>query len=178
VDAQALSKSLHILAKLRITQTAENITFTAKEELRINGGTSFSILNASGITHGTGGQWEVKAATQALETGKSMAVVMPDFASGQLAPTQRQVQVQYHDNEPVQGAAFHIDYADGRSYQGQLDAQGRADLSNAPDGPGKLHWGEDQRPFAAKPGDSNPQYVEQLTHEHLQASLNKARGKA
>ena len=173
MDAQALSKSLHILAKLRITQTAENITFTAKEELRINGGTSFSILNASGITHGTGGQWEVKAATQALETGKSMAVVMPTLATGQL---QRNVQVQYHDNEPVQGAAFHIDYADGRSYQGQLDAQGRADLSNAPDGGTNIRLHDDSRSFAVKAVQSSEHTKDQWSEADMHASMKQQQG--
>jgi len=130
VDAQALSKSLHILAKLRITQTAENITFTAKEELRINGGTSFSILNASGITHGTGGQWEVKAATQALEPGKSMAVVMPSFPQAQ-EPMAYHIQfrsVEENSGRIVADAPYRMTLADGREFYGKTDHNGMTQL--------------------------------------------------
>ncbi|MDH4451400.1 MAG: hypothetical protein QE265_12565 [Rhodoferax sp.] len=135
----------------------------------------FTALNAAGITHGTAGAWDVKAATQHTHTtGKRLPVAVPTFASAQLPPSPHDVQVQYHDNEPVQGAAFRIDYADGRSTQGQLDASGRADLSNAPQGAGTLHWGEDQRPFAPKSAQENSQYLDKLTEADMQVSLKKA----
>jgi len=133
VDAQALSKSLHILAKLRITQTAENITFTAKEELRINGGTSFSILNASGITHGTGGQWEVKAATQALETGKSMAVVMPQMPSAAVGPYASQYQFFKDDGRPSADYAWQTLSGTQVLEAGKTEAQGQGAQANTED---------------------------------------------
>ena len=133
MDAQALSKSLHILAKLRITQTAENITFTAKEELRINGGTSFSILNASGITHGTGGQWEVKAATQALETGKSMAVVMPQMPSAAVGPYASQYQFFKDDGRPSADYAWQTLSGTQVLEAGKTEAQGQGAQANTED---------------------------------------------
>ncbi|MDH4451397.1 MAG: DUF2345 domain-containing protein [Rhodoferax sp.] len=50
------------------------ILFTAQEELRIVAGGSFTTLNAAGITHGTAGAWDVKAATQHMEGGKAMGI--------------------------------------------------------------------------------------------------------
>jgi len=48
IDITVLKDSVNILAKLNITHTANRITITAKEEVVINGGTSFSRWNASG----------------------------------------------------------------------------------------------------------------------------------
>src|ERR1700733_1241097 len=62
IDIQALSNSINILAKLEITQTAERITIRAKEELRLEGGGSYSVLNAHGITEGTPGGYTNHAA--------------------------------------------------------------------------------------------------------------------
>jgi len=63
VDIQALQNSIHILAKLDITQTANKITIQAKEEVVINGGGSFSKWGASGIEHGTSGKWLQQASS-------------------------------------------------------------------------------------------------------------------
>lgn len=63
IDIQALSNSINMLAKLEITQTAERITIRAKEELRLEGGGSYSVLNARGITEGTPGSYVNHAAS-------------------------------------------------------------------------------------------------------------------
>ena len=173
VDAQALSKSLHILAKLRITQTAENITFTAKEELRINGGTSFSILNASGITHGTSGQWEVKAATQALETGRSMAVSMPQMphAEPEELSMKRTMDLFYHypDLTGVAGASYRVVFANGEVREGKLDDHGKATLQNVPIGPAQVYYGETSK---NRPPES-PAFGKAISDDYILADLKK-----
>jgi type VI secretion system secreted protein VgrG len=79
IETQALEKSIHVLSKVSITETAENITFTAKEELTINGGGSFSTFNSGSITHGTAGVWDMNAATVAMDGAKSLPAVMPSL---------------------------------------------------------------------------------------------------
>lgn len=71
IDITALKDSVNILAKLNITHTANRITITAKEEVVINGGSSFSRWNASGIVHGTTGTWRQHAAQHEFVPGKS-----------------------------------------------------------------------------------------------------------
>jgi type VI secretion system secreted protein VgrG len=66
IDIQALKTSINILGKLNIKLEAERITITAKEEVLINGGSSFSRWNAQGIVHGTNGLWREHAATHSL----------------------------------------------------------------------------------------------------------------
>lgn len=62
IDIRALSHNLHMLAKLDITQNANCITITAKEELVINGGGSYGKFNAGGIEFGTNGRHTFHAA--------------------------------------------------------------------------------------------------------------------
>ena len=61
IDITALKESVNILAKLNITHSANRISITAKEEVVINGGGSYSRWNASGIEEGTSGTWHSHA---------------------------------------------------------------------------------------------------------------------
>ncbi|MBS0429915.1 MAG: DUF2345 domain-containing protein, partial [Proteobacteria bacterium] len=66
IDIQALKDSINILAKLEIRQEANRITITAKEEVLINGGASYTRWNATGIVSGTNGLWREHAASHSL----------------------------------------------------------------------------------------------------------------
>lgn len=77
IDIQALEKNLKLLAKLDITLTANRIEITAKEEVIVNGGGSFTHWKAQGITHGTKGAWIEHAATHSLIGPRSLP--LPEF---------------------------------------------------------------------------------------------------
>ncbi|MBO9648232.1 MAG: type VI secretion system tip protein VgrG [Variovorax sp.] len=79
IDIQALSNSINLLAKLEITQTAERITIRAKEELRLEGGGSYQVLNAQGITDGTPGGYVNHAASHNFDGPKSVPVESINF---------------------------------------------------------------------------------------------------
>jgi len=72
IEIQALEKNLKLLAKLDITLTANRIEITAKEEVIVNGGGSFSHWKAQGITHGTKGAWIEHAATHSMIGPRSL----------------------------------------------------------------------------------------------------------
>jgi len=74
INVQALKDSIHLLAKLEITATAERITIKAKQELQINGGGSYIRLTNGGIENGTEGAWTVHAASKNLTGPSSMPV--------------------------------------------------------------------------------------------------------
>jgi type VI secretion system secreted protein VgrG len=76
IEFSALMNNINLLAKIDITQTANKITLTAKEEVVINGGGSYSRWNAAGITHGTKGTWVEHAASH-RHTGPLNATVLP-----------------------------------------------------------------------------------------------------
>jgi type VI secretion system secreted protein VgrG len=77
IDIQALTDSINILAKLTITQTANRITISAKEEVVVNGGGSYTKYNAAGIEHGTNGAYVAHAAVHSLPGPKSLPVALP-----------------------------------------------------------------------------------------------------
>jgi type VI secretion system secreted protein VgrG len=76
IDVQALSDSIKLLAKLEISQQANRITISAKEELVINGGGSYAKFAAGTIELGTSGSFVVHAANHSLTTAKSMEMAM------------------------------------------------------------------------------------------------------
>ncbi|ADU39870.1 type VI secretion system Vgr family protein [Variovorax paradoxus EPS] len=77
IDITALKNSLNLLAKLNITLTANKITITAKEEVQINGGTSYSRWSSAGIEHGTQGLWREHASIHSTVGPKSLP--LPDI---------------------------------------------------------------------------------------------------
>ncbi|MDP9602921.1 UNVERIFIED_ORG: type VI secretion system secreted protein VgrG [Variovorax paradoxus] len=66
IDIAALKNSINVLAKMNIRQEADRITITAAEEVVINGGSSYTCWNASGIVHGTRGTWRAHATTHSF----------------------------------------------------------------------------------------------------------------
>jgi type VI secretion system secreted protein VgrG len=66
IDIVALQDSIKLMAKLDIKLEANRISITAKEEIVINGGSSYTRWNASGIVHGTQGVWLEHAATHSF----------------------------------------------------------------------------------------------------------------
>jgi type VI secretion system secreted protein VgrG len=102
IDITALKDSVNILAKLNITHTANRITITAKEEVVINGGTSFTRWNASGIVHGTSGTWRSHAARHS----------MVEPANG-AAPELKQIDVVLKETPAEHQVAFSVQHIPG-----------------------------------------------------------------
>ncbi|WEF30831.1 type VI secretion system Vgr family protein [Pseudoduganella chitinolytica] len=75
IDVKALNDSINLLAKLNITQTANKIVISAKEEVLISGAGSYVKFSAAGIEHGTDGEATVHAASHAAVGPQSIDVV-------------------------------------------------------------------------------------------------------
>ena len=155
IDISALKDSVNVLAKLNITHTANRITITAKEEVVINGGTSFSRWNGSGIAHGTSGQWREHAAQHSLITGASEG--KPNLPAPLKLPTgQLDLRHQYVDSQGatrqgVQQGQFTVTDSEGKQKKGSLDAKGFASVSGLAVGAASILFDKDPR----KPWDAN-----------------------
>ncbi|WKB54698.1 type VI secretion system Vgr family protein [Eleftheria terrae] len=79
VDITALQKSVNILARLDITQTANKISLSAREEIVVNGGGSYTRWGAAGITSGTQAAWQVHAASHAAVGPDSLSPRNPSL---------------------------------------------------------------------------------------------------
>ncbi|WP_273028640.1 type VI secretion system Vgr family protein [Massilia timonae] len=149
IDITALKDSVNILAKLNITHTANRITITAKEEVVINGGTSFSRWNASGIVHGTIGNWVQHAAHHSFEPAKSEGTpTLPQpvqLAPGQLDLYHHYVNQEGGKKQGIQGGDYTILDAEGGVHQGTLDGNGFASVAGLPMGMATVSYGKDPR---------------------------------
>jgi type VI secretion system secreted protein VgrG len=149
IGITALKDSINILAKLNITHTANRITITAKEEVVINGGTSFSRWNASGIVHGTSGKWVQHAAKHSFVPGKSEGTPgLPQTV--QLAPGQLDLHHQYVNAEGstkqgIRQGDYTVVDAGGGVHQGTLDDNGFASVAGLPMGMATVSYGKDPR---------------------------------
>ena len=149
IDITALKDSVNILAKLNITHTANRITITAKEEVVINGGTSFSRWNASGIVHGTNGTWRQHAAQHSFVPARSEGTpALPRTV--QLPPGQLDLYHQYVDREGgkkqgIRQGDYTVVDAEGGVHEGALDGEGFASVAGLPMGMATITYGKDPR---------------------------------
>ena len=149
IDITALKDSVNILAKLNITHTANRITITAKEEVVINGGTSFSRWNASGIVHGTGGKWVQHAAHHSFDPARSEGTPsLPQpvqLAPGQLDLYHHYVNPEGGKKQGIRQGDYTVVDAEGGVHQGALDGNGFASVAGLPMGMATVSYGKDPR---------------------------------
>ena len=149
IDITALKDSINILAKLNITHTANRITITAKEEVVINGGTSFSRWNAAGIVHGTNGTWQQHAAQHNFVPAKSEGTpALPQTVQlppGQLDLYHQYVSAQGSKKQGVRQGDYTVVDSEGGVHQGTLDGEGSASVAGLPMGMATVSYGKDPR---------------------------------
>ncbi len=104
-----------------ITQHAGRISITAKEEVVINGGGSYTIWNASGITSGTTGTHTVQAASHDFLPGKSL----PVQALPETTPYNEMFVLRDKKGVPVPDFPYLLRLGSGRVVSGLTDSEGR-----------------------------------------------------
>lgn len=172
-EVHAQSDGMDLLAKqgVQIISTEDRIEISSPKEIVITAGGSQIKLNGSGIFPTTGGKFEVKAGQHLFMDGAKVPMDIP------LMPNEirKQLLLQYHDQEPVQGANFTIRYNDGQQYSGIVNNKGIADITDAPEGEGRIIFGEDQRPYqVVATADENPEYKSAWVIDDFEASYQQA----
>ncbi|URI06743.1 type VI secretion system tip protein VgrG [Aquincola tertiaricarbonis] len=115
IDIRALKANLQMLAKLKITMTAERIEIQGAKEVLINGGGSYTRWSASGIDSGTTGSHVMHAASHDFSGARSLPVRMPRLAKGE--PTV-ELNYLYDDLTPVAGAPYRVTFDNGEVREG------------------------------------------------------------
>ncbi|WP_261380256.1 type VI secretion system Vgr family protein [Variovorax beijingensis] len=110
IDLTALRDSINALAKLDIKMEANRITITAKEEVLVNGGSSYTRWTAGGIESGTLGLWRAHAASHSMVGPKSVPVpsIELKLPNLDLGPYKADYQLFKTDNRPFEGYAYEI----------------------------------------------------------------------
>lgn len=130
IDIQALSDGIKLLAKLEISQQANRITISAKEEVVINGGGSYVKFAAGSIELGTSGTFVAHAANHSVRSAKSVTVpsITPKYSSSsEYDPNdlEQHFSFQDEDGNPITWLHHRIDSSGTKLHEGALDAQGR-----------------------------------------------------
>ncbi|MGB4074349.1 type VI secretion system tip protein TssI/VgrG [Pseudomonas sp.] len=138
------------------------VVIDAGMELTASGGGSFLKLDPGGVT--------LSGATIKLNSGggpgkgSGISILPPTIPgaadtdkagnlldSASANTTWLELNLHYKNLEPVPGAAYRVEFADGSVREGALDADGFARLEDVPPGPAKVWYGEDPRPFVRTP---------------------------
>lgn len=136
IDMQALSDSIKLLAKLEISQTANRITISAKEELIINGGGSYARFATGSIEIGTSGTFTGHAASHSFTGPRNMnvqtAITAPTFtrlADGK--PTlfdEAFILKDKRNGAPLADVEYRIKFEDGTFEYGLTDKNGHTHI--------------------------------------------------
>jgi type VI secretion system secreted protein VgrG len=147
IDITALKDSINVLAKLNIKMEANRITITAKEEVLINGGSSYTRWNSGGIESGTNGLWRAHAATHSMvgpkSDGQPRLPQPPQLPKGQLDLYHQYVKGDGAKRMGVKQGDYTVVDSDGGTHTGKLDSNGFASVSGLPIGQAKVTFGKD-----------------------------------
>ena len=142
IDIQALKDNINLLAKLKITQTADEIVITAKQKVTIVGAGSYTHWSADGIRSGTSGAWVAHAASHSLigpDTQPASFPAPPAPGNGTLELFNKYVA----DQRGVKGGDYEVVDALGTVKTGKLDANGFASVAGLFPGPASVTFGDD-----------------------------------
>jgi type VI secretion system secreted protein VgrG len=147
IDIQALSNSIKVLAKLDITQSANRITITAKEEIVINGGGSYARFSCSAVELGTAGAFTAHAASHSLPGPQNMSVdatlaaakfgssIASEQVLSDLVASKTWVEFKLINQDgPIPGERFVLTDSGGGKHTGKVSNEGHARIEQIPAG--------------------------------------------
>jgi type VI secretion system secreted protein VgrG len=128
IDMRALADGVNILAKLKITQTANSIAISAKEEVVINGGGSYIKFNAHGIEQGSKGKFMGHAAEHCFMGASCLQVSSLEDSTMNSIPLgffDEQFRLISNDGKtPVGNKRYRITAEDGTEWEGKTNDEG------------------------------------------------------
>ncbi|QXH49934.1 type VI secretion system tip protein VgrG [Pseudomonas fakonensis] len=159
-------------------KAGDKVVIDAGMQISLSGGGSFITLDAGGVK--VVGAQVLLNAGGAPGSGSGIGILsplLPGAAATALAgkvpeapqvPTWLELNLHYKNLDPVPGAPYRVEFADGSVKEGKLDDKGFARLEDVPSGKAMVYYGEDPRPFTR---DSVVSVVE--TDEAMNAELRK-----
>jgi type VI secretion system secreted protein VgrG len=161
VSIQAHTDALAVLADkaVTVTSSADSVEILAQQNIVLHGGDSMIRLEGNTVTFETSGLLSVKGAGHPLEGPVGQAAALPALPIGTTTISHAiDLNYQYDDLEPVQGAPYRIVFSDNTVREGKLDKQGFAREESTPNLPYYVEFGEDERPWKAPPLETSDEY--------------------
>ncbi len=175
VEIQAHSDNIEVTAQktVKVLSATGNIEVAAQQEILLTSGGAYIRLKDGNIEIHAPGKIDLKGGQHAFSGPTRIDYPLSP------APTSRSaaaLQYHYHDDTPVQGAKFTIHYDSGATFSGTVDNKGMADLTGAPQGPGRIELGEDSRAYEIKATEKNAGYKADWDDFDMQATLERMQG--
>ena len=161
VSIQAHTDALAVLADkaVTVTSSADSVEILAQQNIVLHGGDSMIRLEGNTVTFETSGLLSVKGTGHPLEGPGGQAAALPALPIGTTTISHAiDLNYQYDDLEPVQGAPYRIVFSDNTVREGKLDKQGFAREESTPNLPYYVEFGEDERPWKAPPLETSDEY--------------------
>nr|WP_232348206.1 type VI secretion system Vgr family protein [Cupriavidus taiwanensis] len=161
VSIQAHTDALAVMADKAVTVTSstDGIEVLAQKKVVLHGGSSRIVLDGNAITFETPGLLSVKGAGHPLVgAGGSPAELAALPVGTSTLSNAIDLNFQYDDLEPVEGAPYKIVFSDNTIREGKLDKQGFARVEGVPNLPYYVEFGEDERPWKAPPLEKSMEY--------------------
>ena len=163
VSVRAHTDALQLLAQQGITICSVNdeIRLYARDRITLGGGDSSIVLDGPDITFTTPGSYTQHGGSHAFLPGSRAPAELGALPTGLVGvlPSVLELRYSYRDLEPVAGAPYLVQFANGTSRRGALDALGYARIENPPDA-GRVYFGYDSRE----------------AHPRMDRAMNPARG--
>lgn len=161
MSIQAHTDALAVLADkaVTITSSADSVEILAQKNIVLHGGDSMIRLEGNAITFETSGLLSVKGAGHPLVGPGGQAAALPALPFGTATASNAiELNYQYDDLEPVEGAPYRIVFSDNTVREGKLDKHGFAREEGTPNLPYYVEFGEDERPWKAPPLEASDEY--------------------
>ncbi|CAJ0820880.1 type VI secretion system Vgr family protein [Ralstonia flaminis] len=161
VSIQAHTDALAVLADkaVTVTSSADSVEILAQQNVVLHGGDSMIRLEGNAVTFETSGLLSVKGAGHPLVGPGGQTAALPALPIGTTTISNAiELNYQYDDLEPVQGAPYRIVFSDNTVREGKLDKQGFAREESTPNLPYYVEFGEDERPWKAPPLETSDEY--------------------
>lgn len=120
----------------------------AKDEILLNSGGGYIRLKGGNIEIHCPSSVSVKGASHDFKGPGNSPASLTALPQGQIGEPPRFFEINHHwpDLEPVAGAPYRVEFADGTIKTGKLDAKGFARLEGVPAGAAQVFIGDDSRP--------------------------------
>ncbi|GGB96112.1 type VI secretion system Vgr family protein [Pseudoduganella buxea] len=174
VSVQAQSDVAKVTADKLITvaSVGKSVSLSAKEHVMLTAQGAYLKLEGGDIMIHGPGTMTFKASMKELGGPASASPTLPALPKAENIDNFMELNYRWDDMQPMVGAPYKVQFDDGTSIEGKLDAQGFARIENVPSSGGVVTYGEDEREAVLrKPRKANALYGAKATTDDEAAQI-------
>ncbi|WP_408585737.1 type VI secretion system Vgr family protein [Paraburkholderia bannensis] len=152
VEIRAHSDNIELTAQktVKVLSASENVEVAASQGALLTAGGAYIRIHDGNIEIHAPGQIDIKGAQHAFDGPTSSPYDLPTLPKGDLH-NKLELNLMDDNLKAVPNAPYKVAFENGTTMAGKLDGNGHALLRDVPDGPAKVFFGEDARPFTPQP---------------------------